>query len=58
MITIDKILRPGCKIEIRKIDMDDPAVLKSISDLKRKQALLEQLKYVDWNRAASTYMTI
>ena len=52
------IFKKGAKFEVKKIDFDDPEVIKRINEVKKKQREILKRKEVDINELRNTVINI
>jgi hypothetical protein len=57
-LRIDQILLPGAKLEVKKVDFDDPEIIKEVEECKARQRECLERKKVDWSRLRNTIINI
>jgi hypothetical protein len=55
---IKDIFKKGAKFKVRKLDFDDPEVIKMINVVKEEQKKILMRKEVDWEKMRKIVITI
>jgi len=55
---INDIFKKGGKFKVRKLDFDDPEVIKMINAVKEEQKKILKRKEVDWEKMRNTVINI
>jgi hypothetical protein len=55
---INDIFKKGAKFKVRKLDFNDPEVIKMVNAVKEEQKKILKRKEIDWEKMRNTVINI